>query len=228
MKVAIVEDEAITAMFIEQCLLDAEHIVAGMFENAQSLFEFLDTNHSLDLIFMDIKINGDKDGIESACEIKSLYPHIQIIFLTSFRDSQTIQSAKAAKPIGYLIKPILESELEAVLMVTESTLQNSSQDKEAETFRINVAGYKYNPQLKEVYQNGVCIPLSFNEVVCFEYLLENKNSYVSQDKLIAIIWNGEKNRLASLRELIYRLRRKLPNLQIKSAAKIGYILNDGA
>lgn len=224
MKVAIVEDEAITAMFIEQCLLDADHIVVGMFENSQTLFEFLETKNDLDLIFMDIKINGDKDGIESACEIKSLYPHIKIIFLTSFRDSQTIQSAKAASPIGYLIKPILESELEAVLMVADSGLKNNSKES---TFGITIAGYKYNSHLKELYENSVHIPLSFNEVLCFEYLLEHKNTYVSKEELIDIIWNGEKNRLASLRELIYRLRRKLPNLQIKSAAKIGYILSDG-
>ncbi|MFX4253351.1 response regulator, partial [Aliarcobacter butzleri] len=61
------------------------------------------------LIFMDINIKGPKDGLQLATEISKKY-NIQIVFITSYQDTQTIQEASLSTPLGYLIKPIIKAD----------------------------------------------------------------------------------------------------------------------
>lgn len=119
MNVVLVEDEGITAMFLEETIESLGSKVVGIFAEGESLLVFLEHN-SIDLIFMDIQINGALDGIQVATRVHQKYPAISFVFLTSFKDTDTIASAKIVKPLGYLIKPIIEADLEAMLMVVES------------------------------------------------------------------------------------------------------------
>ena len=120
MNIAIVEDEGITALFLKESIEEFGHCAVGMYDNSTPFLEFLQQNSEIDLDFMDIQINGKLDGIQLAYEISLKYPNISIVFITSFKDSDTIKSAKIVSPLGYLIKPVVESDLEAILMVVES------------------------------------------------------------------------------------------------------------
>ncbi len=222
MKILIVEDEVLTAMFLQDTVneLLGENTVSNVFDEYQTLFNYL-VDNTIDLIFMDIKLSGEKDGIEIAYEVKKFYPSISIVFITAFKDSRTIQRAKDVAPLGYLIKPIIEHDIEAILMVADSFL---SQKKEKTQYIHSLTPYTYNIMSKELYHKNIPISLTTNEAICLESLLENKNNYVKQEKLIKSIWIDETNRLASLRELVYRLRKKLSLLEIKNISKQGYML----
>ncbi|MFA6195820.1 MAG: DNA-binding response regulator [Sulfurimonas sp.] len=221
MNVVIVEDEGVTALFLREVIKDLHHAVVGVFDTSDTLFSFLKSN-PVDLIFMDININGALDGIQTANLAHSKYPNISFVYLTSYKDSQTIKSAQAVNPLGYLIKPVLESDLEAIMMVVDG-YKNSS--IKVEPTQIVFGEYNYNVKTKTLYKNNQTIALSKNEILCIDALVRNRNTYISSEQLIATLWEHEQNRLDSLRELIYRLRKKLPNLPLHSSSNIGYILS---
>lgn len=221
MNVVIIEDEGVTALFLREIIKDLNHTVVGVFDNSDALFSFLKSN-PVDLIFMDINIKGALDGIQTANLAHNKYPNISFVYLTSYKDSQTIKSAQAVKPLGYLIKPVLESDLEAIMMVVDG-YKNSS--IKIEPTQIVFGEYNYNSKTKILYKENQTIILSKNEILCIDALVHNRNTYISSEQLITIIWEHEQNRLDSLRELIYRLRKKLPNLPLHSSSNIGYLLS---
>lgn len=223
MNIIIVEDEAVTSFFLEEAVEELGHNVLGVFNNSKFFLDYLQKNETVDVVLMDIKIMGEKDGIQSAIEAKKINPNISIAFITSYKDSITIERAKVVSPVGYLIKPIVENDIEALLMVVES-LRDNLQKVESDIIKVN--RYIYNKKLKEIYEDDKLIHLSKNERICLDCMIKNINVYTSQEDLIYKIWGSENNRLASLRELVFRLRKKLSGLDIKNISGVGYILND--
>jgi PAS domain S-box-containing protein len=61
---------------------------------------------------MDIRIKGEMDGIETAREIRQRFD-IPVVYLTAHADRETLDRAKLAEPLGYLVKPFQEPELQA-------------------------------------------------------------------------------------------------------------------
>ncbi len=67
-----------------------------------------------DLVLMDIKLQGEMDGIEAAEQIRVRFD-IPVIYITAFSDDATLQRAKIAEPFGYVIKPVETRELHATV-----------------------------------------------------------------------------------------------------------------
>ena len=57
-----------------------------------------------DLALMDIRLRGDKNGIETAVMMREQH-NVPIVFLTAHADAATIQQVKTAQPYGYIVKP---------------------------------------------------------------------------------------------------------------------------
>jgi len=69
-----------------------------------------------DLLLIDIRIEGDKDGIEIARYLRT-HTDIPFIFISSLSDKNTIDQAKRTLPSAYLIKPFEESDLYAAIEI---------------------------------------------------------------------------------------------------------------
>jgi PAS domain S-box-containing protein len=115
-KIFIVEDEAIVAESLNDQLEGLGYIVTG---NAPSGEEALRNikNNLPNLVLMDIMLEGEMDGVETAQQIRELYG-IPVIFLSAYSDSETLGRAKLTEPFGYLIKPYKERELHTTLEIT--------------------------------------------------------------------------------------------------------------
>lgn len=222
MDVIIVEDEIVTSLFLEDVLEGLGHSVASTYSHADDLLQRLKSHAKVDLIFMDINIKGSMDGIALAKQIADKYPHISIIFVTAYKDSPTINEAQSVSPIGYLIKPILKSHIEAMMMVASSYRTLKQTTSVYENF-IMLGKYSYDTQSKALYLDDTLLELTFFEVRCIDALIQNKNSYISAKQFMHAIW-GEEKSAASLRELIYRLRKKVPNIEIQNIPNRGYKL----
>lgn len=109
LNILIVEDELIIAEDMNTMLSKMGYHVMDIALDAQEAIQFLEA-HKPDLILLDIRLGGKKDGIELAEEINEKYS-IPFIFTTSFGDGETIERAKKVKPINYLIKPFKPEQL---------------------------------------------------------------------------------------------------------------------
>jgi len=114
-KVLIVEDESIIAMELENHVRRMGYDVIGPVSTGDAALEQVGNFHP-DIVLMDIRIQGDKDGIETAEAIRSRF-NMPVIYLTAHADERTIQRAKITEPLGYLVKPLRAHELQAAITV---------------------------------------------------------------------------------------------------------------
>ena len=99
----IVEDEAVVALHLRQELTKLGHTVAGMAATGEQALKLIEEVFP-DIVLMDIHIQGEMDGIETAKRIPR-YLHIPVVFLTAYSEDTTLKRAADTYPYGYLIKP---------------------------------------------------------------------------------------------------------------------------
>ena len=124
-KILVVEDESIVAKDIQGTLIKLGYDVPATASSAVLAYERL-KEIKPDLVFLDIKLKGEEDGIDIAEHIQKNY-HIPVIFLTSYVDQVTLDRAKVTEPYGYIVKPFNETDLKTTV---EMALFKFSRDKE--------------------------------------------------------------------------------------------------
>ena len=121
-KILIVEDEDIVAADIKEALESFGYGVCGRAISCETALSLVQEQKP-DLILMDIKLEGDKDGVQTVAEIKSQFD-IPVIYLTAYADDKTFARAKITEPYGYILKPFKEMELK---MAVELALHRHSE-----------------------------------------------------------------------------------------------------
>ncbi len=112
-RILIAEDELIVARDTENMLLSFGHDVPGIAATAEEAIA-LAGELSPDLILMDIRLKGDASGIEAAKRIRDLYG-LPVVFVSAHADETTLEQAKIAEPVGYLLKPYEEKDLRMMI-----------------------------------------------------------------------------------------------------------------
>lgn len=112
-KVLIVEDESIVAKDIQNKLEDLDHDVVGIVSAGEKVVNAVrDLNP--DLVLMDIRLEGEMDGIQASEELKQFFD-LPVVFLSSYSNVNTLKRAKIAEPYGYLLKPYEDRELSVAI-----------------------------------------------------------------------------------------------------------------
>jgi signal transduction histidine kinase len=112
-KILIVEDERVVARDIEYRLTRLGYQIAGSTRHGEEAVR-LAAEARPDLVLMDIRLEGEIDGIAAAEEIRKrlLLP---IVYLTAYADEDTLQRARITEPFGYILKPFDERELRTAI-----------------------------------------------------------------------------------------------------------------
>lgn len=108
-RILVVEDHRIIAWNIQESLETLGHEVIRCVSSSADAIQLAQQERP-DLILMDVRLEGDIDGIQAATHIQQQV-HVPIIYLTAHAEPQTIQRAIATHPYGYLLKPIHLPEL---------------------------------------------------------------------------------------------------------------------
>ncbi|MEQ9262768.1 MAG: response regulator [Owenweeksia sp.] len=108
-EILIVEDEPLIAEDIADTLKEAGYGVAGIAHNANDAIKIL-RNGSPSLVMLDIRIDGEIDGLMLAGIIRDQFD-VPFIFLTSYTDQKTLERVKNLHPYGFIVKPFDDREL---------------------------------------------------------------------------------------------------------------------
>ncbi|MGC9036919.1 MAG: GAF domain-containing protein, partial [Verrucomicrobiia bacterium] len=111
--ILIVEDEALTAIDLSERLSLLGFVPIAKVSNGKKAIEIAEAQNP-DLVLMDIKLQGDLDGIQAAKIIYSRF-QIPVVFLTAYPEDDLVSAAKDAKPYGFIIKPFDNRELKATI-----------------------------------------------------------------------------------------------------------------
>ena len=125
-KILIVEDEELIAEDMANKLTKFGYEVTDCVDNCNDAL--LSAKNNLpDLIFLDIMIARELDGIETAIKLKEI-DDFPIIFLTNLSDDKTLQRAEVTNPAAYLLKPFSAEQLNVSI---RTALRNSVEKRKA-------------------------------------------------------------------------------------------------
>lgn len=114
--ILIVEDNIMIARDLEAILIQQNHNIVGIAKDSSSA-ETLVEDENVDLAFLDIQIEGEKDGVSLAYFLRDIRPELKIVFVTSHTNEKTVKRAAVVKPNGFVVKPFSEEAIFAALTV---------------------------------------------------------------------------------------------------------------
>jgi DNA-binding NarL/FixJ family response regulator len=116
MKILLVDDHTLVRKglvhLLASCLSDAEVDEA---ENADEAIEKL-RSHDFDVALMDIRMPG-RDGLELLKEVRSEWPGVPVIMVSSFDNGEYVKAALGAGAAGYLLKDTTPDDLVQAITV---------------------------------------------------------------------------------------------------------------
>jgi DNA-binding NarL/FixJ family response regulator len=116
--ILVVEDDFLVGMELEAGLADAGHRVVGVAATAEEAVA-LAAAHRPALAVMDIRLAGERDGVDAALDIyRSL--GIRSLFASAHVDAQVHARAEPAQPLGWVAKPY---RVETIVKAVEDALR---------------------------------------------------------------------------------------------------------
>lgn len=177
-----------------------------------------------DVILLDINM-PQMNGIDTIKKIREIDDTTPIIILSAHSDKEFLFDAIKLNLVDYLVKPINRNEFKSIIEKTLENL-NSKVSKEEESVVSLVKSCYWDKDKRLFFHRNKIVDLTKNERILFELLLDSKNEIVNPITISTYVWDNDSQvNDASIRNLVKRLRKKLPIDIIQSIYGNGYILS---
>lgn len=153
MRIGILEDEALIAEHLSSVIADKEYELVFLCDNVIDAKKAL--TQGVDLVLLDIKVNGKLSGLDLAQHLNENY-NIPFIFISSNFDDRTIEKIKVLKPYGFLTKPFKNIDVDIAIDIA---IEKHISFKEANSVTTT---YFY------VKDKGAWIKLFYEEIIYIE------------------------------------------------------------
>lgn len=210
MKIFLLEDDYLLNKAITQYLVSKGFTVGAYYNGTEAIKAMTD---NFDVMVLDIDI-PQLDGITVMEEIRKIYPTKPIIMISATINIDTIAKAYEKGCNDYMKKPFDIRELELKIRTFKKETINSIQI---------VKGLEYTLNDQRLLYHSREVGLTPKERRLFHVLIENKGRTVSLELLEQAVWglNGDS---VHLRQLVARLRKKLPEEIIENRTGSGYCI----
>jgi signal transduction histidine kinase len=112
-RILIVEDNRTMARDLEARVTRLGFAVAGVTPSGEQAIALAERELP-DLVLMDIRLQGEMDGIAAADHVRAKL-QLPVVFLTAHADDATLRAASVTEAFGYIIKPAQDRELRIVI-----------------------------------------------------------------------------------------------------------------
>jgi len=167
-----------------------------------------------DCFILDINVPSI-DGINILKEIREHDKTIPILIISSSIDLDTIKNAYDYGCNDYLKKPFFIDELEVKI---EKLCQLDND------LVILNDGFTYDIEKRELYKEDL-VKLTKKETLLLHQLITHKNKILSYDHILNYVWEGDIATTDSIRTLVMRLRKKIPQNSLETIVDFGYKFN---
>lgn len=213
-KVYLVEDDENLNSVLYSYLINEGYEVKSFLKGMEALKHIDDNPH---LWILDIML-PDIDGFQIIKDIKNKNENTPVIFISA-------RDADIDKIVGlemgsddYLAKPFLPREL---IIRIKKLLKRSYKEYNSNIIKIN--GYNLDLEKRVVTLNNEIIELTSKEMDILILFINNIQKAFSREEILNIIWGEDyfgSDRVVD--DLIRRLRKRLPNLDIETIYGFGY------
>jgi DNA-binding response OmpR family regulator len=176
-----------------------------------------------DIMIIDINI-PKLNGLDLLERIRENDYSTKAIMLTAHSDKSFLLKAVGLKLTRYLVKPVSRKDLKEALKLTID-----------EVLKFNVItvqkidlpdDYSWDFQLKELKYHNVIVKLTNKEKIFLELLFSHKNRVFTYDEISDYVWGYDDSiPLNGLKNIVKRLRKKLPEDTILNIFNEGYKIN---
>lgn len=132
-RILIVEDQFIEAHDLQLILEKANYEVTGIARSVEQALEQIEIEKP-DLVFLDIMLKGNQNGIELAHYLKEKY--IGFIFISANSSKSILDQAKTTHPYGFIVKPFRDQDVLTTLEIAFYRQQYSLESQLMQQFQL--------------------------------------------------------------------------------------------
>ncbi len=132
-RILIVEDQFIEAHDLQLILEKANYEVTGIARSVEQALEQIEIEKP-DLVFLDIMLKGNRNGIELAHILKEKY--IGFIFISANSSKTVLDQAKTTQPYGFIVKPFRDQDVLTTLEIAFYRQQYSLESQLLQQFQL--------------------------------------------------------------------------------------------
>lgn len=174
-------------------------------------------NKKIDILILDY-VMPNLNGYETAKIVRKKDKKIPILITSAYTDKEKLLNAIELNLIKYIEKPILYNNL---IKVFENIIKYMEENNLLQ-IKLDENIY-YSFVDKNIIKNGEKITLTKNEVLFLELLLEKPNHLISKNIIENSVFKASVDE-NTLRNMVYRLRKKIDTDTIATIKDLGYII----
>ncbi|MEA3372915.1 MAG: response regulator transcription factor [Campylobacterota bacterium] len=210
MKLMLVEDEYLLNKAIKTYLKSKGFEVDSFLDGLEAI-DAIGSGYDLFVIDIDIP---QLNGIDILERIRLLYPTLPVIMISATIDMEMIAKAYTKGCSDYLKKPFDIKELELKIRAFTRLLEE----------KIDLGGeISYDKGVQQLNYRDEVIVLTPKEHLFVSLLIGNRGRIVPHEQIEFAVWGSDVD-AAHLRQLVNRLRKKLPIDFIQNRIGEGYII----
>ena len=196
-------------------------------EALEKYYNFYKANNEYpDLIITDIRM-PNMDGIELIKHIYKENANQKIIVLSAHNESEYLIELVNLGIYRFILKPMdYNNFFEIIFKVSKEIYMEKYKVSDNKEIFIKLnCDLIWNKELKQLYLNDKLLKLTKKEFLLIELLLRIPEKIFVNEEIISYIWKEEFNEnpdISNLKNLISRLRSKIPALKIDKIYGFGY------
>ena len=196
-------------------------------EALEKYYNFYKANNEYpDLIITDIRM-PNMDGIELIKHIYKENANQKIIVLSAHNESEYLIELVNLGIYRFILKPMdYNNFFEIIFKVSKEIYMEKYKVSDNKEIFIKLnCDLIWNKELKQLYLNDKLLKLTKKEFLLIELLLRIPEKIFVNEEIISYIWKEEFNEnpdISNLKNLISRLRSKIPSLKIDNIYGFGY------
>ena len=195
--------------------------------NGEEAFEKMKIEPKIDLIISDINM-PKMNGLEFLEELRKDNFDMPFIFVTARDEPDKMLKAIQLDINNYVLKPInLQNLLSVIDKVVEKLYKEYLILEKNSHIQLNKDLFWNKNNRTLIFENEV-IKLTKKELMFIEILMAEENMVHKIEDIIFTLWNDEfldKDYISNLKNIISRLRNKVPSLIIENLYGMGYKIN---
>ena len=215
-RINIIDDEKQLNDLVRTYLEKEGYYVYSFYTYDEALLHIEDDVH---LWIVDVMLDKES-GFELLNQIKAVKPDMPIVFMSA-RDQELDRIIGLEKGCDeYITKPFSPKEM--VLRI-QNILKRVYKNN---PFLINIDGYVVDEVKRKVLENNEEIDLTTKEYDLLLFFLKNRSLAISREQILSKVWEEfyyGSDRVVD--DTLRRLRKKMPNLNIKTIYGFGYRLD---
>lgn len=214
-KILLLEDDELFATTLEDFLSDEGFVVDIAFDGEECLAKNFDKNYDLYIFDINVpKING----LDLLQHLRRSQDNTPTIYLTSYKDKDTLHDAFLKGCDDYLKKPV---DLDELLLRIKALLKRNKKQFDIIKLSKNLV---FNPVNKRVYENDVDLNLPVKVLELLELFVENRGEIVTKEMIISRLWSvSEEYSDGSIRVYVNQIKKLFDKSDaIVNIKSIGY------